>query len=41
MPEMPSLAKAAATSAPHRLVARRILLPWIPQGKQPGGEGLI
>jgi len=40
MPEMPSLAKAAATSAPYRLIARRILLPWVLQGEQPGGEGL-
>jgi SAM-dependent methyltransferase len=40
MPEMPSLAKAAATSAPYRLIARRILLPWVLQGEQPVGEGL-
>lgn len=40
MPEMPSLAKAAATSAPYRLIARRVLLPWVLQGEQPVGEGL-
>ena len=40
MPEMPSLAKAVTTSAPYRLIARRVLLPWVLQGEQPAGEGL-
>lgn len=40
MPEMPSLAKAVTTSAPYRLLARRVLLPWVLQGEQSAGEGL-
>ena len=40
MPGMPSLAKAAVTSAPYRLIAQRILLPWVLQGEQPSGEVL-
>jgi SAM-dependent methyltransferase len=40
MPEMPPSAKATLTSLPYRLVARRIVLPWILQGERPTGEGL-
>ena len=40
MPEMPAIAKALATSPPYRLIAPRILLPWVLQGEQPAGEGL-
>ena len=40
MPEMPPSAKATLTSLPYRLLARRIILPWILQGVQPSGEGL-
>jgi ubiquinone/menaquinone biosynthesis C-methylase UbiE len=37
---MPALARALATSPPYRLLARRVLLPWVLQGEQPAGEGL-
>ncbi len=37
---MPLLAKALATSPPYRLIARRVVLPWVLQGEQPAGEGL-
>ncbi|HYZ54716.1 MAG TPA: class I SAM-dependent methyltransferase [Streptosporangiaceae bacterium] len=40
MPEMPPSAKATLISLPCRLVARRVILPWILQGEQPAGEGL-
>ena len=40
MPEMPPSAKATLTSLPYRLMARRIILPWLLQGIQPTGEGL-
>ena len=40
MPETPPSAKATLTSLPHRLIARRIILPWMLQGIQPSGEGL-
>ena len=40
MPEMPPSAKATLTSLPYRLMARRIILPWMLQGIQPTGEGL-
>jgi len=40
MPEMPPSAKATLTSLPYRLIARRIILPWMLQGVQPTGEGL-
>ena len=40
MPEMPPSAKATLTSLPYRLLARRIILPWILQGVHPSGEGL-
>ena len=40
MPEMPAIATALATSPPYRLIARRVLLPWVLQGQQPAGEGL-
>jgi ubiquinone/menaquinone biosynthesis C-methylase UbiE len=37
---MPPSAKKTLTSMPYRLVARRVILPWILQGDQPAGEGL-
>jgi ubiquinone/menaquinone biosynthesis C-methylase UbiE len=37
---MPPSAKKTLTSLPYRLVARRVILPWILQGEQPAGEGL-
>jgi ubiquinone/menaquinone biosynthesis C-methylase UbiE len=37
---MPPSAKKTLTSMPYRLVARRVILPWILQGEQPAGEGL-
>lgn len=40
MPEMPPSAKATLTSLPYRLMARRIILPWMLQGVHPKGEGL-
>lgn len=40
MPETPPSAKATLTSLPYRLMARRIILPWMLQGIQPTGEGL-
>ncbi len=40
MPEMPPLARALVTSPPYRLVARRVLVPWVLQGLVPTGEGL-
>jgi len=40
MPEMPPSAKATLISLPYRLMARRIILPWMLQGIQPTGEGL-
>ena len=40
MPETPPSAKATLTSLPQRLIARRIILPWLLQGIQPTGEGL-
>jgi SAM-dependent methyltransferase len=40
MPEMPGLARAVTTSAPYRMVAQRVLLPWVLQGERPAGEGL-
>jgi len=38
MPEMPPSAKATLTSLPYRLIARRIILPWMLQGVQPTGK---
>jgi methylase of polypeptide subunit release factors len=40
MPEMPAMAKKLVTSPPYRLIARRVLLPWVLQGERPAGEGL-
>ena len=40
VPEMPFLAKKLTTSAPYRLFARRVVLPWVLQGVQPTGHGL-
>jgi ubiquinone/menaquinone biosynthesis C-methylase UbiE len=37
---MPPSAKKTLTSMPYRLVARRVILPWMLQGEQPAGEGL-
>jgi ubiquinone/menaquinone biosynthesis C-methylase UbiE len=37
---MPPSARKTLTSMPYRLVARRVVLPWILQGEQPSGEGL-
>ncbi len=37
---MPFLAKKLTTSAPYRLFARRVVLPWVLQGVQPTGHGL-
>lgn len=40
MPDMPSRAKQLATSPPYRILARRVLLPWVLQGERPAGAGL-
>jgi len=40
MPEMPAVARALTTSPPYRLIARRVLLPWVLQGEHPSGDGL-
>jgi ubiquinone/menaquinone biosynthesis C-methylase UbiE len=40
MPEMPAMARKLATNAPYRLIAGRVLLPWVLQGERPAGEGL-
>jgi ubiquinone/menaquinone biosynthesis C-methylase UbiE len=40
MPEMSALAKAFCTSAPYRVFARLVLLPWALQGLAPNGEAL-
>ena len=40
MPEMPAAARALVTSPPYRLIARRLVLPWVLQGERPAGEGL-
>ena len=40
MPEMPAVARTVVTSCPYRMVARRVLLPWVVGREQPAGEGL-
>jgi len=40
MPEMPPSARVTLTSLPHRLLARRVIVPWLFQGEPPAGEGL-
>lgn len=40
MPEMPAMARALAVSRPPRVLARRIVLPWILDGERPAGESL-
>jgi ubiquinone/menaquinone biosynthesis C-methylase UbiE len=40
MPEMSPRAKTLLTSAPYRVIARKVLLPWVLQGERPTGEGL-
>jgi ubiquinone/menaquinone biosynthesis C-methylase UbiE len=40
MPEMPAVARALVTSPPYRLIARRVVLPWVLQGERLAGEGL-
>ena len=40
MPEMPPAARTLCTSAPYRLLARRLILPWALQGLRPEGEVL-
>lgn len=40
VPEMPPSARITLTSMPYRLIARRVILPWVLQGEQPAGEGL-
>jgi SAM-dependent methyltransferase len=40
MPEMSPLAKALCTSAPYRVFARLVLLPWALQGLAPSGDVL-
>jgi ubiquinone/menaquinone biosynthesis C-methylase UbiE len=37
---MPALTRALTTSGPYRLIARRVLLPWVLQGERMAGEGL-
>lgn len=37
---MPAIARALTTSPPYRLIARRMVLPWVLQGEQPAGDGL-
>jgi SAM-dependent methyltransferase len=40
MPEMPAVARALVTSPPYRLIARRVVLPWVLKGEHPAGGGL-
>lgn len=40
MPEMPAVARTVVTSLPYRMVARRLVLPWVLGDEQPAGEGL-
>ena len=40
MPEMPAMARLVVTSAPYRMVARRVLLPLVLRNVQPAGQGL-
>ncbi len=40
MPEPPPSARLTLTSLSHRLLVRRVILPWLLQGDQPSGEGL-
>jgi SAM-dependent methyltransferase len=40
MPEMPSIARTVVTSPPYRMLARRVVLPWVLAGEQPAGEAL-
>ena len=40
MPEMPATARALTVSLPSRILARRVILPWILGGERPTGEGL-
>lgn len=37
---MPASARAFARSGPYRVVARRMIVPWVLQGEHPAGEGL-
>ena len=38
VPEMSDSAKTFCTSGPYRLLARRVVLPWVLQGLRPTGE---
>ena len=38
VPEMSASAKTFCTSSPYRLLARRVVLPWVLQGLHPSGE---
>jgi ubiquinone/menaquinone biosynthesis C-methylase UbiE len=40
VPEMSASAKAFCTSGPYRLLARRVVLPWVLQGLRPTDEVL-
>lgn len=40
MPEMPAVARVLLTSPLYRLIAARVLLPWVLGGERPAGEGL-
>jgi len=40
VPEMSASAKTFCTSSPYRLLARRVVLPWVLQGLRPTGEVL-
>jgi SAM-dependent methyltransferase len=37
---MPPNARKTLTTMPYRLLAQRVILPWILQGEDPAGEGL-
>lgn len=37
---MPATAKALTTSRPYRMLVRRVVVPWVLQRQQLGGEGL-
>jgi hypothetical protein len=40
MPERPATARALVVSLPSRILARRVILPWILGDERPVGEGL-
>jgi ubiquinone/menaquinone biosynthesis C-methylase UbiE len=40
MPAMPAVARTVVTSAPYRMLTRRVVMPWVLADEQPAGEGL-